>query len=110
VSVFIAIEAISAAADQDYAFVIDFGTLSRSDARGRAHVAEIERRINAMSSVHMHCRGVALVVHNAVQRGVLTAINWFAKRPYDYHIAASVQVAQAWVADRMRGVGVREAG
>ena len=37
-----------------------------------------EKCINAMKSAQRHCRGSAVVAHNAFQRGVPTAINWFA--------------------------------
>jgi hypothetical protein len=39
---------------------------------------------------------------------VLTAINWFAKRPYEYYVAPSFEFAEIWVNARMAGVRNRK--
>ena len=97
---------ISAAAASPYAFIFDVTRITRSDARGRAYVTECEKKINAMQSVKTHCRGVAWVSQNALQRGVLTAIAWFASRPYAEKVVSSYEDADRWVAGRL-GVAPR---
>jgi hypothetical protein len=92
---------ISAAATSPYAFIFDVTRMTRSDARGRAYVTECEKKINPMQSVKTHCRGVAWVSHNALQRGVLTAIAWFASRPYEEKVLGSYEDADRWIASRL---------
>lgn len=104
------VERISAAADCYYGFIIDFGQMTHSSARGRSIVTSAEQRINEMLTVQKYCRGVALVVRTPFQRHVLTAVNWFAKRPYELTVVMSRQGAEEWLAQRLADPKVQEVG
>ena len=73
-------------------------------------MTDAEKRINQMPSVRKYCRGVATVVRNRFQRHVLTAVNWFAKRPYDYVVVASRKEADDWLSQRLATTGARRVG
>ncbi len=104
------VERISAAADCYYGFIIDFGQMTHSSARGRSIVTSAEKRINEMPTVKKYCRGVSLVVRTPFQRHVLTAVNWFAKRPYELTVVMSRQSAEEWLVQRLADSEVQKVG
>lgn len=104
------VERISAEADREYGFMIDFGQMTHSSPRGRSVVTNAEKRINEMPTVRKHCRGLAFVVRSAFQRHVLTAVNWFARRPYEFVVVMSREDAERWLAQRLPTAVPRRVG
>ncbi len=104
------VELISRRATCHFGFIIDFGQMTHSSPKGRSIVTGTERRINDMPSVRKYCRGMSLVVHTAFQRRVLTAVSWFARRPYDFVVVTSREEAERWVARRLLAARVGEVG
>ena len=98
---FAEVERLSAAASRDFGFIIDFARMTHSSPKGRAVVIGAEKRINELDSVKRHCGGLALVVRNPFQQGVLTAVTWFARRPYASSVFTSLQEAEQWVEQRI---------
>jgi hypothetical protein len=101
------VERISAGANRHYGFIVDFGQMTHSSPRGRSIVTATEKRINEMPTVKKYCRGVAQVVRTPFQRHVLTAVNWFAKRPYDLTVVMSRSDAEEWLAARLLAPAIR---
>jgi hypothetical protein len=102
-----AIEHVVSRVDDDYGFIIDFARMTHSSAKGREIVRQTEQRINSMASVRKWCRGLGQVVRSPLQRRVLTAVNWFARRPYDCSSFMSVDEAESWLVARLAASAAR---
>lgn len=48
------------------------------------------------------CRGLSVVVDNALVRGALTAIMWFIRPPYPIKPVASLEDGLAWAREQLR--------
>jgi hypothetical protein len=67
-------------------------------AKGEARTAEFEARRN---------KGTAVVVENAIMRGVATAIFWLSPPVYPMRVFATFDEALAWILTRLDAVGLQ---
>jgi len=62
----------------------------------------IQLNSNALAKL---CVGAAFAFESTTARGVLTAVLWMAKLPFEYSVVKSVLEGQLWITDRLRSAG-----
>ena len=88
------------AAGRRYGLVYDLTQPFQLSPRLRKLQADwIDRNKVALAKL---CVGAAFAIDSAAARGVLTAVLWLARLPFEYTIVKSMHDAQIWTADRLR--------
>lgn len=91
---------------QSYAILYNLGGGKGLTAGQRAkQAAYIAESVTAGSKL----AGVAFIAHNAVQRGVLTAIFWIQKMPWPTKVFGSTEAAHRWLQTLLDGAAGRGA-
>jgi hypothetical protein len=99
-------ERLCATAPGPYVVISALGNLSRSTAGERAFVGKSNERVHAMPTVKKYCLGMAIVLTNPFQRGVVTALEWFSRRPFPSTVVSSEAEALAWVTAKLRAANI----
>lgn len=96
--------------DRPHAWIADFAAIESTTATQRRMFAEHQVTVESVDRAHN--AGAAIVIPNAMVRGVVTAVYWIKPPVYPYQFVRTHEEALAWVADALarRGVTLNASG
>lgn len=90
--------------DRPHAWIADFAGIESTTATQRRMFAEHQVAVEAVDRAHN--AGAAIVIPNAMVRGVVTAVYWIKPPVYPYQFVQRLDEALVWVTDSLKRRGV----